>query len=883
MPGVTYNRSSVLNRLFISAAPISTWSAFLLSDQSTFNSSQISLTACWRERGAAFLFSHKAPATLNQAYVDALWQVILDKTPQFLWNAMVFLQEPDATPTIDNVWLIPVTQPSNLQFRVFEDTSLMIGNGFSELKFKRDSEVAIQFTADFSAIQFKKGTQPPVELFVQGDIIKPQQYADKIITLPLTGEHCGQFQFDLYLTPDDQLVRFDLGLKYFFEETVETNGDSAAITHREKAMRELHFPLFHKGPELSGVFFNVAIDPTALLDTQRTYFTFTGETKRLTSLGEKSVTVFDTPFTTLKGYAIRLQPKPNNARLVFSQRCDGATDAHYYLVPSGDFLMEIVPKGNQLGLVNGKAKWLTGYTGTETLLFPYEAGKVSLRFHPHQPAFASIFPAPASSHTNRLKLTDSLTAHCHTAWLSIVHQDGLPMEHISQPDGGPLYKPDVEDDLTPVFDYLDTTIPLPIPVDDPDFCLPLVPHRGQLAVARASNGAKNRRIATVQTGQTKIAAASTEAVSQEVAFENQILSATRKFRVDKLPKPAPDLTQIIQSTSPQGNLVKLQPQGNNWTELLIGEDDTTAKLRFDNPPLPLQKAFQTNQQFLVITNATNIGGLASDGAAAGAVFQNQLTIAGWPFMFRVGQNQRLGDYKNILIFKFCNESLLDRIKNPALWTQPKEFNGAKGVDPNDLELQLISRWVQDYINDAIDNQGDNPYFQDFIKIVQNPRWNGVLALKVDVKLDGLPTELQGLIGGIDVTRFNAHHVGMEINQVQNTGGGALSYKEKSSLFGLVYYQDINYRRLIQGNTNSDTARPSSFTPETFDFKVLTLMALFKNSTLQRFSSKIRVTMRELFKESGQGQPIISTSTAPMRKRMVETYTPSSLSSPSSLR
>ncbi len=784
MPGVSFQRSPAHSRLFISTASLSNWSAFLLSDQSTFNGNKIDLTACWRERGAAFIFSHKAPAALNQAYVDALWQVILAKTPQFLWNALVFLQEPDAAPTAENVWVLPITQPFTLQFRVHENTVLPIGNGLVELKFRKDTQVSIQILGDKSAIKFEFPNAHPVEVLIQGKPVTNQTTREAL--LPLTSPACGCFLFGMHLTPDDQLVNIDLGLKYFFGK---------------ENSQELHYPVFLPGPEKSGVFFDAAIDPTALLNPERTFLAFTGETRRLTTLGESTTTVFDTPFRTLKGYGIRLKPEKELARLVFSRRNAGAP---YYFVPAGDFEVEILPQAGKTGLVNGTAKWLVGFAGTETIRFPYEPGKVLLRFHPHQPAFATDFPAQPSTHTNRLQLAAPLADHCQTAWLSLRRRDGKPVHFISQPDGGPLYKPDAEDLDTPVFDYLDTTFELP---GDGVFCLPIIPHIPGPHAA------------------------------EELNFENQILSPARKQAVDAIRKTLPPAQQIVQSTTPQGNLVKLQPQGNNWTELLLGEDASAQQLRFDLPPLPLQKAFQTNQQFLVVTNATNLGS-----------FQNELSIAGWPFSFNAGQNQRLGDYSNVLIFKFCNESVLERIQNPSLWTQPKDFNGAKSVNPSDLELQLISRWLQDYIGDAIQNQSENPYFQDFIRLVQNPRWNGVLALKTDILPDGLPAELQGLVGGIDLSRFNAHHVGMEINQVKNQGG-ELTYKEKSSLFGLVYYEDPARRSSAPaGAVRRSSAKAGKFPSETFDFRVLTLLAQFKNSALQQFSSKIRVTMRELFGE-----------------------------------
>jgi hypothetical protein len=774
MPGVTYQRSSAGSPLFISTQAPSSWSAFLLSSQSSFNAPSIDLTACWRERGAAFLFAKQAPPKADKTFTDALWQAIFAKTPQFYWNALVFLLDPAATPSPDNIWVVPVTQPATLQFRVHEDTPLLIGNGFSELRLKKDAEVFFHFSGESSEIRFENGIPNPFELFFQGQIVRPQQLGDKRLSLSLSGPNCGCFLFDLYLTPDEQLPGLGIGLKYFFEEN--------------NSLSELHFPVFHPGLPKTGVFFKASIDPVALLDPARTSLAFTGETSTLSTPSQTSPTFFNTPFKTLKGHAIRLHPRAGKARLVFSRRGDGAA---CYLLPAGDFTVEILAQNGKKGLVNGHAKWLTGFSGTETLLFPYDEGKVALRFHPHQPAFATSFPPAPVSHTNRLQMSAPLSSRCLTAWLSIVHDDGKPLRYVSQPDGGPLYKPDAEDAGTPVFDYIDTTVPLPN-----DFSLPITP-------------------------------------ALNLAFQNQVLSPARKFQTDQLPAPPPP-SATVHSTTPQGILIKLQPQGNAWTELLAGEDASGSQLRFDKPPLPLQRAFQTNQQFLVITNNTHLGD-----------FHNELNIAGWPFVFNTGKNQRLGDYKNVVIFKFCNESLLDRIKNPALWTQPRDFNGAKSANPSDLELQLISRWLQDYVNDAIENQAGNPYFQDFIRIVQNPGWNGVLVLKADVRLDGLPEALLGLAGGIDTSRFNAHHVGMEINQVESGDQGSLRYREKSSLFGLIYYQDPNYQR------QQKTIRNSGFAPETFDFRVLTLFAQFKNSELINFSSKIRVTLRELFREKTQ--------------------------------
>src|SRR5205807_9993777 len=63
----------------------------------------------------------------------------------------------------------------------------------------------------------------------------------------------------------------------------------------------------------------------------------------------------------------------------------------------------------------------------------------------------------------------------------------------------------------------------------------------------------------------------------------------------------------------------------------------------------------------------------------------------------------------------------------------------------------------------------------------------------------------------------------------------------SSLFGLVHYVDPGY---------DDTLPPHAITPQdmtaTYEVTVSTLMALFRNSSLQRFESVAQVVLNSVF-------------------------------------
>ncbi|HEU4389294.1 MAG TPA: hypothetical protein VFV34_15935, partial [Blastocatellia bacterium] len=228
---------------------------------------------------------------------------------------------------------------------------------------------------------------------------------------------------------------------------------------------------------------------------------------------------------------------------------------------------------------------------------------------------------------------------------------------------------------------------------------------------------------------------------------------------------------------------------------------------------------------------------------APTVFNNSMRLGEWAFQINLPAGSVFGDYRNVLIFKFTTGKLSDLIKNPRKWTNPKDFNNS---DNN--ELLFVSQWLQDYIDQARQLAVGDPFYRNFIRIVDTDSWNGILALKVDIPVSQFPPSLKGLLGGIDVSKLNAHHLGIEVNYVTDTGTG-LSAGD-SSIFALISYMDPAYASQLANGGSADRPVPSA--PGDFDFKVLSLQVVFENSAIKGFSSKVQVTANKWFGDNVTG-------------------------------
>ncbi|UOQ70184.1 hypothetical protein [Hymenobacter cellulosilyticus] len=342
-----------------------------------------------------------------------------------------------------------------------------------------------------------------------------------------------------------------------------------------------------------------------------------------------------------------------------------------------------------------------------------------------------------------------------------------------------------------------------------------------------------------------------------VQFEKAVLSPIRKAVIEK--QALPHLIMARQrrkaahqgglaaasagdtlSTSPQGLMVTIDA-AQAWTSLILAKNagQGTADgqtMAFYNLNAKLQSAFQTNQQFLVIGLDKILGD-----------FQSEITLEGWPFRINVPKSTTNGQFNNVLIFKFCAGSLAERVANPAQWTNATDVN-----DTAQSSLAELASWLDAYVKDGIKkgHEAGDPDFMHFADIVTNSDWNGILALKTDIGIKNFPSELQGLLAGIDLSQFNAHHFGINANHILTrkdpaTGQVSISMEDKSSMFGLIYYVDPAFAPYA-GNIPA-YKQTLDFDPRSaFNFKTLMLKVLFENSKIKSFKSFVQLSIYQLF-------------------------------------
>lgn len=554
----------------------------------------------------------------------------------------------------------------------------------------------------------------------------------------------------------------------------------------------------------------VMLDPLHPLDAARTAFTFAP------GPGNAPPPVFASFYRTDIGDLISLTPVAGDAGFVLQNEmypidaiAQGASQTPtYYCAPTGRF--QISSAGTSTAL-------LCGLSGTESVTFTPAAGKTPgdiLRFYPDQPAYAPVFPLGTVDlrQTGPPPVGDLLHADYTTSWATVSSASAANV-YQSQPPGGAMYHyaGDPGDSDRPMLEYF-VTPAATLGADTAANAFPLAAYAG-------------------------VGNAGTHPFE---GFESQIVGPRRHAAIIAGAVKAASRGAIAAAaattvTTPQGLLASVA--GDTWQTLQLAQNDSQTLL-FTGVDPALKSALQANQQFLVITQWP---------AATAMQFANEISIDDWPFLIDVAAagGTTLGDYKNVLIFKFIPGKLSDLVTNPSNWTAAAAFNATDGQG-----LAFLSQWIQDYIADARQmaameqQQGlAESYFQKFLDVVDNPAWNGVIVLKADVDASALPKDIRGLLGAMDLSRFNAHHVGLEVSFVQAASGN-VAVSGNSSLFGLVYYVDAGYAAKLA--LGGDPAEPIAAAAGDYDYKVLTLKALFENTALKTFSSKLQVTVNEWF-------------------------------------
>ncbi len=632
------------------------------------------------------------------------------------------------------------------------------------------------------------------------------------VTLPCQGANAGAMTFAGQL--ETPISSVGVGFSYALELPV-TSQAPVDTEGNKLTSGAVEYPILNAQDGLSGRPASAEIAILAPMDINRT---------RLVLQPGSPGQPIQSSLRTILGRAVLLTPSASgNSLLVFNL----ASGDRLYFTPHGPYTLGIENPGTANG-DNLNCQLLCGLSGVEYLHF---AEGDLLQFNSGQRAgvdveIVDLKLPPGQNVTYAFPKYGSPPPNFTTAWSMVLPPSGSTdsqgRQYYSEPDQAPFFNNPSGAKSEFQLDYFGltrTSLPDSANSKDGPNQFPMVPY----AMVQAATSGIGEFPPYVE------------------ALEYQLLNPTRKTRIEKMADAASGISSHSQSTV--GKITAVTPQGytaafegGKWVGIDVAQmgavgTKTHIQLSFAPSkgeaeiPVALQQAFLTNQQFLVITDQSNLGSSIAT-----------VKMDDWPFDLAQPSSETVGDYKNVILFKSANATIAQMAGHPELWTRRKDFTDT-GSDPDG---KYISSWLVNYLEEARTSYDEGKgvaSLQEFVELIDNPLWNGFLVLRVDVGVENLPAPIEVLLAGIDKNLFFAHHIGNRVNHVQPPSGGSTDYTLNSSMFGLVHYADPAL---------SGSAPDYLSSPQDYDFRVLTLEAIFENARLLNFSNKSLLLLNKMF-------------------------------------
>lgn len=606
----------------------------------------------------------------------------------------------------------------------------------------------------------------------------------------------GCFQFSLLLhdrsegNPVSDIDKLDAGCRFFVDDTQYPG---------YHYLQSLRYPILDLQNGPITIYGN--LDPVTPLDHDRSYFAFLKPSSQGSGIMSYYRTVYGEP--------IILTPVPSASlqgpQLVFSVRPivhpaatlqnsqSQYTADPFYLTLRGAF--KITVGKPSIGADGAPVhRIMCGTSGVEYIGLMSENDYL-IHFFPDQPAYAPHFIhakdslSVNTSPENNQVLADLAT----TSWAYVTPAKAEPSPiYYAQPEDSLLYEAEITA-LTSaqLIKYLEvpaSTLPDKIGSDSVKG-FPMVPYSG----------------------------VDPDFVEDFRQLELQVLNPCRRKRIYDITKDTAPQSgdQDCTGVTPQGLVAHFDASLAAWEGLTLAtftDEGTQKQLQLQNIADQFKAALLSNQLFLVISDADKFKEYCKEPF--------ELTIRDWNFDLSPDTWPLHKGHETIMIIKYSNTSIEELVQNSDAWFWPE------AATPG-TQQALIN-----IIAEAKENVKTDPDFETFVEAVTHDTWNGILFLNCDVPLSELPPQLEGIAAGIDPQKFYAHHVGIGITPTYSDDAGI--HQKDTSLFGLIHYND-------PGNL--------SYKNKDYDFKVLSLKILFKNSAIANFSCLIELMINKLFGEN----------------------------------
>lgn len=233
--------------------------------------------------------------------------------------------------------------------------------------------------------------------------------------------------------------------------------------------------------------------------------------------------------------------------------------------------------------------------------------------------------------------------------------------------------------------------------------------------------------------------------------------------------------------------------------------------------------------------------------AAAFGIDGRVSVSGWSFNVDARPKAPVGvgslpAAQTIMIVKSQDRSIQDLVADTDSWTTAGLMSPQRVAELKKLIEDYIKDARQEHATDTVTNPSKPPKFGTFLDALEDPNWNGFLFLDVAIDLSNLPLQIKGLLGGINQKDFKVHHLGVPTSRLTLSETGLPEVK-RSSIFGLINYPSVN------NSPPPIDKKPGSELDKKFDFKVLKLAVLFKNSAIARFDCQIKTYVGSLFTDN----------------------------------
>lgn len=694
------------------------------------------------------------------------------------------------------------------------------------------------------------------------------------LLLPFAGPAAACWRLAITLSNGDDFRQLGVGIRYFYPYR-------AVSATRNVYIKAINLPTIFQPPGPLNL--DISLDSLHPLDPGRTYFSLIP----LNSTAPQ----FDSTFATARGYGVRLTSLAGvgstpDAGFVFAEqpRFVGADDnvpKDLYLTLQGAFSIDWQTV-NEPAMLDATGtsifRLLCGMSGLEYLGMPSDAAS-KLEFIPGQNAYAPLLPSEATA--------DPLTNLGTTAWVWASTTDvDKPVRYYAQPEDAPLYEAprapptDTSDNLGSVFlNFLEVPALL-LTQAGRARAFPLAPYHHLAAdkirdakkvEAAAIAPVRKQTLLTVDP-QAWMAKADAPTTTETVGVTPQGLAVG--VAANGIDFTWSSIANDSDSTSNRPNLIFTKCTGafrqalqTNRLFMVLANakvfmKDASVQYKLtpqgiaeiaaeSTPPVPPKVLEDVTKYFSNLGYPTFENEAEFDAALMRAtnfeaepyklIFQQQSgllvpRIGDWFFQMspRNWNNPQRTERQNaMVIYKFSlGRSLAELTADLPSWTWPEAAAFSEGGSAADAQAELQSIYAQARVScgDPTSSKCKQSPYGNFIKILDDPNWTGIIAFNVEVPVNQLPAPLQALAAGIDTTKFYAHHVGLTITPY-GANPGTLIFG-RTSMFGLLDYQDTE----------------DQYFEETiyYAFKVLQLTVGFRNSVMSDFSSKVELYINRLF-------------------------------------